>query len=325
MSRKIRWGIIGLGKIAHKFADDLQRSTDAVLHSVASRSNEKAKAFYEQFGALNYYDSYQALVKDPEVDVVYIATPHSFHHSNTLLCLEHGKAVLCEKPLSVDVDKVSAMLDKATSKKLFLMEAIWTRFMPSIEKLIQLLDSRAIGEVLFMQADFGFKAPADLNGRLYNKRLGGGALLDIGLYPIYLSLLVLGMPNNIKAMARKAPTGVDNYCAMLFDYHDNAKAQLTCTIEADTPTEAVIYGSQGTIKLHSRFHQSEQLSLYKNGTLKEVFTLNFTGNGYVHEIEEVHRCLVQRQLQSKKLPHQMSLDLSEVLERVKEQIGLSYH
>ncbi|MDJ0646030.1 MAG: Gfo/Idh/MocA family oxidoreductase [Flavobacteriaceae bacterium] len=321
---KIKWGILGLGKIANKFAHDLQLSEDAELLAVASRAIDKAKAFSENYNAAFYYDSYEELCKNPEIDVVYIATPHTFHFENTMLCLKHGKSVLCEKPMGINTDQVERMIQEATSRKLFLMEGIWTRFLPSTVKLIELLKEKAIGDVLFMEADFGFYAPFDAQSRLFNKKLGGGSLLDIGLYPIYLSLLVLGLPDTVKALARLTATGVDSYCAILFDYENNAKAVLQSTLEAHTPTEATIYGSKGIIKLHSRFHQSEKLSLLKEGIPEQVFELPFTGHGYVHEIEEVNRCLRTKQLESDKLPKKLSLDLIKIIDRVKEEIGLQY-
>jgi predicted dehydrogenase len=216
------------------------------------------------------------------------------------------------------------MLNEAKSKNLFLMEGIWTRFIPATVKLIELLADNVIGDIMFIRADFGFKADVDLEGRLYNKNLGGGSLLDIGIYPIYLSLLTLGFPAHIKALARMTATGVDSYCAILLDYENSAKAILESTLEANTPTEAYIYGSKGVIKLHSRFHHSEKISLYQNGALKEEFNLPYKGNGYLHEIEEVNRCLKNKELESDKLPQSVSLNLIRLIDQIKDKIGLSY-
>lgn len=324
MQSKINWGIIGLGKIAALFAGDLQLSENAVLYAVASRSIDKAREFSAKFNSISYFDSYEELAKSPEIDVIYIATPHAFHFENTLMCLKNNKAVLCEKPLGIDSYEVKTMLSEAKSKKLFLMEGIWTRFIPATVKLLELLEDDAIGDLLFIRADFGFKADLDLEGRIYNKKLGGGSLLDIGIYPIYLSLLTLGFPAHVKAMARMTQTGVDSYCAILFDYENSAKAILESTIEADTPTEAFIYGTKGHIKMHSRFHHSEKISLYQNGALKEVFDLPYQGNGYLHEIEEVNRCLKNKELESSRLPQSLSLNLITLIDQIKDEIGLSY-
>jgi len=200
------------------------------------------------------------------------------------------------------------------------MEGLWTRFITAAEKLIELLDQKIIGDILFVRADFGFKSEFNPEGRLYNKKLGGGSLLDIGIYPIYFSLLTLGKPSRIQAMARMTSTGVDSYCGMLFDYKNNAKAMLESTIEADTPTEAYIYGTEGHIKVHNRFHHPEKFSLYRNKELVEEFELKYEGNGYLHEIKEVNKCVKNELIESPKLPHQMSLDLIKVMDMVRGEI-----
>lgn len=323
MSNKVHWGIIGLGKIAHKFAADLLLSPHAVLHAVASRDVEKAKAFKDQYRANLHYDSYEALVKNPDVDVIYIATPHAMHFENTMLCLKNGKNVLCEKPMGINQQQVDTMVAAAQSRKLFLMEGIWTRFIPATTKVIEILENKTLGELLFMRADFGFKAPKYLEGRIYNKKLGGGSLLDLGIYPIYLSILALGMPQDMKVMARFTKTHVDSYCAMLFNYTNGAKAILESTIETDTPIEAVIYGSQGTLKIHSRFHHAEKLTLSQEGT-DTIMHIAYTGNGYIHEIEEVNYCIANNMMESDKLPLTISTQVNSVIENVKSKIGLSY-
>ncbi len=320
----IRWGIMGLGKIAHTFASDLQRSKNGLLYGVASRDMENAKAFGEQYRASKYFGSYEELLIDPDVDVVYIATPHVFHHENTMNCLAHGKSVLCEKPLAMNSQEVKTMIKEARSKNLFLMEAMWTRFIPATEKLLDLLNEKVIGDLLFIHADFGFKAEMDPHGRLFNKKLGGGSLMDIGIYPVYLSLLTLGLPTEIKATARYTETGVDSYCAMLFEYETGARAVLESTVDADTPIEATLYGSQGKIKMHRRFHHADKISVYKDHKLTGEWEIPYLGNGYHHEIEEVNRCLLSNKTESDKMPLQTSRDLMEVLDRVKGEIGLSY-
>ncbi len=324
MAKKIRWGIIGLGKIAHKFAHDLLLSENAVLQGVASRNLEKAKIFGDQYHAISCFDSYEALVKDPDIDVVYVATPHPLHFENTMMCFQHGKHVLCEKPMGMNAEEVKTMIQEARTKKLFLMEGMWTRFIPATLKVLELLKGDAIGELQSIRADFGFIGDGNPEGRLYNKKLGGGSLLDIGIYPIYLSLLTLGLPTDIKAMARMTKTEVDSFCAMLFDYENSAKAILESSIEADTPIEANLYGSKGMLKMHSRWHHSEKISWFQKGALKDSYDLKLTGNGYFHEIEEVNNCLLNSKIESDKLPLQMSLDLITTLDRVREKIGLHY-
>lgn len=323
MKKKVNWGILGLGKIAHKFAADLQLVEGSTIYGVASRNRVKARTFSEEFSSVTYYDSYEALAKDPDIGVVYIATPHTFHFENTLMCLQNGKSVLCEKPMGMNEGEVTRLIDEAKTRNLFLMEGIWTRFIPAIEKLIDLLEQNRIGDIFAVRADFGFKPVPNPKSRLFDKSLGAGSLLDIGIYPIYLSLLTLGLPKQIKATARFTETGADSYCAMLFDYANDSKAILESTIEANTPTEAIIYGSNGSIKLHSNFHHTERLTI-TSGETTETIEIAYTGNGYVHEIEEVNTCIIRQVTESKKLPHKTSLKLIEILDSVRQEIGLSY-
>ena len=325
LGKKLQWGIIGLGKIANKFASDLILSEHSVIQCVASRDRTKAKAFSEKFKAVRYTESYENLALDPNVDIVYIATPHSFHFEHTMMCLENGKSVLCEKPMGMDSDQVKRMVEEARARNLFFMEGIWTRFIPATEKLLELIYDKHIGDIISVRADFGFKADFDPEGRIYKKELGAGSLLDIGIYPIYLSLLLCGMPNEIKAMARFTETEVDSYCSMLFNYENNTKAILESTIEADTPIEAYIYGTQGHIKLHSRFHHSEKISLYKNGHAEEIFDLKYKGEGYYHEIEEVYQCMINGKTESTKHSLQCTQDLMAIIDRVKKAINLEYN
>ncbi len=324
MKKNIRWGIIGLGKIAHKFAADLLLADNAVLQGVASRSETKAAEFARQYAANKYYGSYEGLLNDPEIDIVYIATPHVLHFENTMSCLEHNKSVLCEKPMGMNAEQVWLMIEKARRNNLFLMEGIWTRFLPATKKLLELLEQNAIGTPLHLKADFGFKAAYEPEKRLFKKSLGGGALLDIGLYPLYLSLLVLGKPKTIKALARFTETGVDSYVSIIAEFETAAMGLLEATLDSKTPTEAEIYGTQGKIKIHSRFHQSEKISLFDEQDHESVIELPLTGNGYVHEIEEVHACLSNGQKESEKLPLATSLALAELLDQVGQEIGLSY-
>lgn len=324
MQKKINWGIIGLGHIAHKFAEDLQLSNTAKLYAVASRSTEKANDFAKLFHADYSYDSYTALAENPEVDAVYIATPHVFHFENTMLCLKNNKAVLCEKPLGMNAFEVKKMIEEAKSRKLFLMEGLWTRFIPATEKLLTLLNQNVIGKPFYVKADFGFIAEKNMNNRLFNKTLGGGSLLDVGIYPILLSLLTLGKPHSLKAIAKISNTGVDELCNILFKYKDGAIANLESSLIAHSPIEGIIYGTQGKIKLHSRFHHSKKITIWKKDK-KNTFKINYLGNGYIHEIKEVNQCLLEQKTQSPKLPLNLSLKLIKIIDKVREQIHLDYN
>ena len=317
------WGIIGLGKIANKFAADLQYSETAQLYGVASQDLNKAKKFSTKYNAQKYYGSYQALANAPEIDIIYVATPHVFHFENTMMCLKQNKAVLCEKPMGMNAKEVRLMIEEASTRNLFLMEGLWTRFIPATEKLIELLAQNVIGQVTSLQADFGFKGDSNPENRIFNKNLGGGSLLDIGIYPIYLGLLVLGIPTDITATAQLTETGVDRFCAMEFHYDNGAKANLESTIVADTPTEAFLHGTTGTLKLHRQFHHTEKITHTHNDEVT-ILDIKYKGNGYIHEIEKVNSCFLNRDIESSKLPLQMSLDLSVVMGTIKNKIGLKY-
>lgn len=320
----IKWGILGLGKIAHKFASDLRLADGGQLTAVASRNAAKAEAFAQQYQVPKALGSYEALLQDPSIDAVYIATPHAMHKKWTIAALKHQKAVLCEKPLGLSAREVKEMVQTAKDQQGFLMEAMWTRFLPATEKVLQLTKQGAIGAIQSIEADFGFAATFDPGGRLFDRSLGGGAVLDIGIYPLYLCGLLLGSPSNLQAMERFSSTGVDTYCAMLLDYGHHAKARLLSTLEATTRTEAFIYGSNGMVYIHPRFHESQRVTL-RNDSGESHFDLPFTGQGFVHEIEEVHHCLLTGQKESTKHSPADSLALAELLDRVREAIGMRYH
>lgn len=324
MKSYINWGIIGLGKIARTFATDLLLSNNSKLHAVASRDIEKAKTFATDFHASKYYNSYEKLAQDPEVDVVYIATPHVFHFEYTMMCLKAGKNVLCEKAFGMNQEEVKTMISEAKNRNLFLMEAIWTRFIPATEKLLSLIEEGVIGEIKQIRADFGFKANPDPNLRLFNKKLGGGSLLDIGIYPVYLSLLLFGAPQKITAKAEISSTGVDSFLAAIFEYQNGQKSVLESSFLVDTPTEAYIFGEKGYLKMHSRFHHSEKISIHISGKEVQEIDMKYKGNGYYHQITEVENCLSNNQYESSKLPHNMSLQLIQTLDRIRKKINLKY-
>jgi predicted dehydrogenase len=320
----IRWGILGPGRIAQKFATDLQLVEGAVLQGVASRDKAKADAFARQFGAVASYGSYEELVADPAIDVVYIATPHVFHTSHTLLCLRYGKAVLCEKPFAMHAAEAESMIAEARLQKVFLMDAFWTRFIPSTEKVLSLLAENAIGQVEYLRADFGFVADNDPEKRVFNRSLGGGSLLDVGIYPVFLSLLLLGVPDRIHAMANFTQTGVDSVCTMLFDHPGGKKSVLESAITANTHIEAMIFGTQGTIRMHRRFHHTGTITITRNNGTSETIHTEVMGTGYCHEIIEVMDCLHKGHLESEKLPLSLTLDLIRTLDRIRKEIGLTY-
>lgn len=316
-----RWGIIGLGKIARKMAHDLTLVPGAQLYAVASRDAKKSQDFALEFGADKSYHDYQALCEDAEVDIVYIATPHSFHFEHASLAIEAGKAVLVEKPMGLNTIQTEALIKKAQAKGVFLMEGIWTRFIPITEKYLELMAAEVLGSVQSLSADFGFRPKFDPKHRLFNADLGGGSLLDIGLYPLFFSLITLGPTEAMEVRSKIGRTGVDLRCEMELTYPSGAKAKLLSTFEEETPTEAEVVGEKGRIQLHTRFHHSEQMTLAIDGRPRDI-KLKYQGHGYVHEIEEVQRCLALGLQESPKLPLSMSLELAELLGRVQSHFAL---
>jgi predicted dehydrogenase len=324
MSKTIRWGIIGPGNIARKFAAGLQVIPDATLLAVASRSLENAQRFGEEYGVPRRYGSYEELAGDPEVDAVYIATPHTGHYEHTLLCLNHNKAVLCEKPLAINAKQVRKMIALAQEKRLFFMEALWTKFLPSIRQIRKLIAEDAIGEVRSIQADFGFRTEASPEGRLLNPALGGGSVLDIGIYPIFLATTLLGRPKQVKALAQLSATGVDAQCSMSLAYENGAVATLLSTIVAATPTQAFIAGSKGSIQLHPRWYAPASFTLFQDGEEPVLVSPEYLGNGYNYEAEEVMRCLREGRTESDIMSHPDSLLLMEVMDWVRKEAGIRY-
>ena len=318
-----RWGILGLGKIAHQFAKDLQTVKGAKLYAVGSRTQAKADEFVEQYHAEKAYASYEELLDDKSVDIVYIATPNVFHCENTLACLHAGKAVLCEKPFAMNQSEVQKMIDLAKSKNIFLMEALWSNFMPTIETLKQYKTENTYGNIKHLQAEFCFEAPFDPEKRLFNPKLGGGALLDIGIYPVYLALKLLGKPRHISAKSKMSTTGVDLETQIIFDYDAGVKAELFCSFDKTTPSEALISFENAEIKLHSRFHDTDKMSITTKGkkTLKDF---KYQAKGYHFEIAHVQECLAKGLSESPSMSFAFSLELIETLDEIRSKIGLEY-
>lgn len=319
-----RWGILGTGNIAQQFARGLQVLPGAELVAVGSRTQESARAFATEFGARRAHGSYDALADDPEVEVVYVATPHTLHAANTLLCLGAGKAVLCEKPFALNAPEAQQMVDAATAGGLFLMEAMWTRFFPLVGTLRDLLRAGRIGEVRLLQADFGFRSEVNPAHRLYNPTLGGGALLDVGVYPVSLASYVLGEPAAISSQAHLGETGVDEQAALVFKYPSGALALLSAAIRTATPHEALIVGTEGSLRLHAPWWQPIHMTLTPAAGEPEVYTEPLPHNGYAYEAAEVARCLRAGLLESPVMPLAETLAIMRTLDSCRAQWGLRY-
>lgn len=327
MEKIIRWGILGCGHIAKKFAADLLLIDDAKLVAVGSRSMEKARAFADAFPVEHLHDSYEALASNPAVDVIYIATPHSLHSENTLLCLEHGKAVLCEKPFALNSQQARVMIEKAREKKVFLMEALWSKFLPQYERLQQLLKEGKMGTIKSVLVNFGFRPLPPISPRLYDPALGGGSIMDIGIYNAFLALSILGKPDAIEATMTPAATGVDEQCAVLFKYHNGAMAQLFCTFATDLATEADICGTAGRLRLTTRFFDTAaRLEWYPGrlDTREEIDVPKAAGFGYHYEARHVNDCLRKGLTESPVMSFADTLLLMEVLDNIRTAAGIHY-
>jgi predicted dehydrogenase len=307
------WGILGVGNISHKFVQGLRDVVGANCYCVASRSKQKAREFADLYQIPTSYGSYEELVKDPLVQVVYLATIHPLHCENTILCLEHKKAVLCEKPFAMNALEASRMIASAKKNNTFLMEALWTNFMPSILKVRELLEAKVVGEPIAIKADFGFNRPFDGNHRFFMPELGGSSLLEIGIYPVFLSLLLFGFPDHYSAHSIKSPTGTDVTTGIFLSWKSGRFAQLTSSFAVDLDTQADIYCTKGKITLHKRFHMPTKLTVTENDETREI-PLAWKGNGYNYEAEEVMRCLSENRIESPSLTHEFSLELMHLLE-----------
>jgi predicted dehydrogenase len=320
----IRWGILGPGHIAHKFAKDLLTVPDATLYAVASSDQQRADEFASQYAIPHSFGRYEDLLTLPELDVVYVATRHIRHHDDAIMLLNGGKAVLGEKPFAMNLAQVQDMVDTARSKQVFLMEALWSRFMPTLLKARELVESGTIGQVTGVRADFGFKAIFNPEGRLFDKKLGGGALLDIGIYPLFWSYFILGMPQSIKATATFGSTGVDEQVGIVMTYADGEMAILDSTLRTKTPCEAFVYGTEGLINVHGRWHESNSLTVERIGEEPETHTFERATFGYNYEAKHVMDCLTNGQIESPLWSLTDSLNLMTLLDQVSAEAGISY-
>ncbi len=315
--KNIKWGIIGLGNIAKSFAKDFQSVQGGTILGAASRSIEKAKAFCSDFNIPKAFGNYSDLINDPEVDAIYIATPHNLHFQNSIDCLSAGKAVLCEKPITTDSEELETLMKEHQMHETYLMEAMWTYFLPPIQKVKQWLRDGEIGELKYVMANFGFNAPHDPKNRLFNPDLAGGALLDIGIYPIALSLLVTGeKPSQTHVIFEKANTGVDVEETMIFEYKSGLKANLHASFSYQLPNDALIVGSKGFIKIPD-FFMCKECSLFIDNQLKEKFADNRQTIGYNYEIEAVQQDLREGKIESDIMPLKTSLELQNIMDMVK--------
>ncbi|WP_299180967.1 Gfo/Idh/MocA family oxidoreductase [uncultured Aquimarina sp.] len=322
-NKKYNWGIIGCGKIAHKFAEDLLTIPNANLFAVASRNLKKAKDFGNTYNVFSCYGSYNELISNPEIDIIYIATPHVFHHKNTLMCLNAKKAVLCEKPFALNLEQVTEMIATARNNNTFLMEALWTYFLPHYKYVLKIVTSNNLGKIKYLKADFGFASEFNPESRIFKKELGGGSLLDVGIYPLFAALSLLGYPDHIEAKATFGKTGIDENCTMQLYYPNNVEAFLYSSVTEKTNTEAVIELEKGAIHIHSRFHEPSSITITKNG-VSELHEFPVTTNGYNYEAIHVQEMMSRGNIESNIMTFEKSLELIKLLDSVRDKIGLNY-
>lgn len=323
--RPIRWGILSTGNIAAKFAEGLSVVPDAELLAVGSRSAASAARFGEKWGIARRYDSYDALVADPDIDIIYVATPHSGHMEETLRCLRAGKAVICEKPFAINTQQAQAMVDEARARKIFLMEAMWTRYLPVIVRVRELIAAGAIGDVRMLTADFGFRVEhPDPQNRLFNLELGGGGLLDVGVYPVSLASMLFGTPTRITGMADLGPTGIDEQAVMVLGDEQGHMALLATSVRVSTPWEAQILGEGGRIHIPNPWWAADEFTIHRNGQQPERVYLPRTGNGYNYEAIEAMRCLRAGLTESEIMPLDETLAIMTTMDTLRKQWGLKY-
>ncbi|MEO9181096.1 MAG: Gfo/Idh/MocA family oxidoreductase [Acidimicrobiales bacterium] len=316
MAQALKWGIIGTGGIARTFARDLALTGVGVVSAVGSRTLRSADAFASEYAIPRGYGSYEQLVADAEVDVVYVATPHPMHYENATLALEQGKPVLVEKAFTMTSDEARRLVASAREKRLFLMEAMWTRFLPNIFALRALVARGELGRIVSVEADHGQWFISDPAFRLFNPALGGGAMLDLGVYPVSFASMVLGTPSRVAALTQPAFTGVDGSVAMVFGYESGAQAVLSCTSAARTPTRASISGTDARIEIAGSFYAPGPFTLVQRNGDEQNFEFESVGRGLHYEAREVARCIEEGLLESPLMPLDETISIMGTMEQV---------
>ena len=324
MGDNIRWGIIGPGRIAHKFADAMRVVKGARLQAVASRNRERARAFADRHRIPKTYESYEALVADPEIDAVYIATPHRFHAEQVRLCLEADKHVLCEKPFTVNAAEAELLFDLARRKRRFLMEALWTRFLPIYAQVRRWLEEERIGALRWIEGSIGFRAERDPNDRLWNPHLPGGALLDMGVYPIAIAQWTLKRnPTSFAVEGWLGETGVDEQTAAVLRYDNDCTALVSASLLTAPRVEFAIHGSEGSILIHRPFYAAVKATL-SVGEKSQTVKRPHRRNGFEYQIDESNRCIREGRLESPHMPHADTLANMRLMDAMRERLGLRY-
>jgi predicted dehydrogenase len=321
---EIRWGVVGPGRIAENVMSDFGHVPGARVLAVASRSADRARAFADRHGLERAHGSYADILADPDVDVLYVATPHPQHHTLALAAVDAGKALLVEKAFTATTAGAAEVVDRARERGVFVMEAMWTRFQPAVVALRELVADGAIGEVRSVQADLGVAREFDPADRLFALELGGGALLDLGVYVVSFAQMLLGAPDTVTATGALFPTGVDAEAALLLGYADGRSATLTTSLRHPTPGQARVFGTTGWIDVLPRFHHPETIVLHRAGAGPETITRAPTGTGYAHELAEVTECLRAGRTESDVMPLDDTLAVQAVLGEAADQLGVRH-
>lgn len=328
MKKIIRWGILGGGRIAQKFAADLEWVKDAELRAIASLSQKNSEQFLKINPSATLYTDYKSLVSDPKIDIIYVATPHGLHYEHTMLCLQHHKAVLCEKAFALNAAQAKKMISEARSRKLFLMEALWSKFIPSYQKMMEIIEEGKLGVVKNVLIHFGFIPQPPVADRIYNPVLGGGTLLDIGIYNLFYAVSALGMPDDIEASMTPSATGVDEQCAVLLKYKNGAMAQLFSSYATHLTTEAHINGDKGRLRLTHRFYTPDtKIEFYPGRSDEHIELIPTTptdGFGYHYEARHAGECLSNGLMESPVISHSDTLRLMEIMDIVRKKAGIIF-
>lgn len=317
------WGILGPGGIARAFAKDLTLLEGHRVGAVGSRSLGNAQSFAQEFGG-TAYGSYEELVNDSTIDAIYVATPHPAHHDNVILALNAGKPVLCEKPFAVNATEAQAMVDAASHNKVALMEAMWARFLPHYAKVREIIASGVLGPILSIHADHGQRLADQNIPRLVDPHLAGGALLDLGIYPISFAHMILGNPLSINSSAVMTDKGVDAQTSMIFTYENGAQSVLTTTMIEQTPCRAVVAGLHGWLEIDRTFYNPASMRVILNDGSVTQYPSTYTGHGLREQAESFRQLVQSGQLESDILSWQDTIDIMKTMDSVREQIGLKY-
>lgn len=322
--KKFKWGILTAGKMSAKFVKALKLLENAELYAVGARDQGRADHFATEFGFRKSYSGYEELVSDPEVDIIYIASPHSHHFEHTMLCLKNRKAVLCEKAFSLNRREVQVMIDESRKQGVFLMEALWPPFQPIYRKTREVMQSGEAGKLIHLDARFGFQPPYDPDDRKYNLALGGGSLLDIGIYPVIDVLYFMGVPDEVSARASFTETGSEHSICITFSYRDGRMATVYSSFRTAAGIQCTLNCEKGNLIFSRARDMSQRLSVNINGKENREYSLLPDGMGYQFEAAEVMKCIEEGRIESEVVPHSFSLELMRTLDRIRESAGIVF-